>query len=99
MTLTLEFPPELESQLEHAARSSGTDAGAFVMEATRRALEPLRAAGGVADASTSERAPALSPMEAAIEKIKANPIRSCGPIDAAADLEEVRAGRMDELGV
>lgn len=44
------------------------------------------------------QASALSPMAAALEKIRANPIRSLGPIDAAADLEELRAGRMEDLG-
>lgn len=38
--MTLDFSPELETQIEQAARASGIEARAFVMEATRRALDP-----------------------------------------------------------
>ena len=39
MSLVLELPAELQSQLEAVARANGTDASAFVMEATRAAIE------------------------------------------------------------
>ncbi len=39
----------------------------------------------------------LSPMEKAVAHIKANPIKSLGPVDAVADLEELRATRAQEL--
>ena len=89
MTLTLELSPELGSQIETAARQRGTDARAFVLDAAKRALD---------DANDAEpQAPVLSPMEAALEQIKANPIKSSGPVDAVADLEELRATRTEEL--
>lgn len=87
MTLELEIPTDLDAQIQAAARACNTDAGAWLLEAARRALDSEEA---------TQRA--LSPMELAVAHIKANPIRSLGPVDAAADLEEVRAGRMEELG-
>ena len=86
MTLKLEIPADLDTQIQLAARAQNTDAGAWLLEAARRALDSETA---------TERA--LSPMEIAVAHIKANPIRALGPVDAAADLEEVRAGRMEEL--
>ena len=86
MILKLEIPADLDGQIQAAARAQNTDASAWLLEAARRAL--------------SSEAPierAMSPMERAVVHIKANPIRSLGPVDAAADLEEVRAGRMEEL--
>lgn len=63
MTLTLEFPPELESQIEMAARLRGTDAGAFIVEATRRALDPDAALDALLDALPDRRAAAgLAPL-------------------------------------
>ena len=86
MTLKLEIPTDLDVQIQAAARAQNTDAGAWLLEAARRAL---------GSETATERA--LSPMEIAIARIKANPIKSLGPVDAVADLEEVRAGRMEEL--
>lgn len=82
MTRTLDIPTDLDAQIQAAARAQNTNEAAWLLEAARLALE-----------STRE----LSPMEKAVARIKANPIKSLGPIDAAADLEEVRAGRMAEL--
>ena len=87
MTLKIEIPTDLDAQIQAAARAQNTDAGAWLLEAARRALD---------SEPTAQRA--LSPMELAVAHIKTNPIRSLGPVDAVADLEEVRAGRMDELG-
>ena len=39
----------------------------------------------------------VSPMAAALARHKSNPIRSSGPVDAVADLEELRASRAEEL--
>ena len=86
MTLKLEIPTDLDAQIQAAARAQNTDASAWLLEAARRALGSEAAV---------ERA--FSPMERAVAHIKANPIRSLGPVDAAADLEGVRAGRMEEL--
>ncbi len=86
MTLKLEIPTDLDAQIQAAARAQNTDVGAWLLEAARRAL-----------GSATETERTLSPMERAVARIKANPIRSLGPVDAAADLEEVRAGRMEEL--
>lgn len=88
--MILELPTELESRIERAARARGTDAPSFIIEATRAAIEVTE--NGNATAAKTQ-APALSPMESAVAYIKANPIRALGPIDAAADLEEVRAGQ------
>lgn len=87
MTLTLEIPTDLDAQIQAAARAQNTNEAAWLLEAARRALEP--------DARNATNT--VSPLRAAIEKIKATPIKSLGPLDAAADLEEVRAGRMEEL--
>ncbi len=87
MTLELEIPADLDAQIQAAARAQNTDAGAWLLEAARRAL-----------VTETAQDRTLSPMERAVAHIKANPIRALGPIDAAADLEEVRAGRMEELG-
>ncbi len=38
--MTLELSPELEREIEAAARLRGTDAPSFVREAARRALDP-----------------------------------------------------------
>ena len=81
--MTLEFPSDLETQIERAATARGTDPATWIIEAARRALN---------------EANAKSQMEAAIEKIEANPIRTLGPVDAAADLEEVRAARAANAG-
>ena len=86
MTMKLEIPTDLDAQIQAAARAQNTDASAWLLEAARRALS---------SEVTTERA--LSPMERAVAHIKANPIRSLGPVDAATDLEEVRAGRIEEL--
>ena len=104
--MTLELPLELESQIERAARARGTDPAAWLIDAAKRALDAsARDAQGNSQSRASaprDRAPQAavppSPMEAALEQIKANPLRTVGPIDAAADLEELRAGRMEELG-
>jgi hypothetical protein len=87
MTLTLEFPPELESQIKAAARQRGTDAQTVIVDSVRAGIGAATGTGG------SRSGAAVSPLRAAIEKIKATPIRSLGPLDAAADLEEARAGQ------
>lgn len=78
MTRTLEIPTDLDVQIQAAARAQNTNEAAWLLEAARRALEPARE---------------LSPMEIAVAHIKANPIKSLGAVDAAADLEEMRAGQ------
>ena len=85
MTRTIEIPADLDAQIQAAARACNTDAGAWLLEAARRALEPTQA----------ERE--LSPMERAVAHIQANPIRSLGPVNAADDLEELRQSRTEEL--
>lgn len=99
--MILELPTELESQIERAARRRGTDARAFIIEATRAAIEATP--NGAADdnatqarnATTAQRqAPALSPMARALAM---KPVKSSGPVDAVADLEELRATRAEEL--
>ena len=53
--IQLEFPTELESQIERAAMSRGTNPQAFIMEATRAALEATDQATAVTSA-TSDKA-------------------------------------------
>jgi hypothetical protein len=84
MTLILEIPRETETRLRSIAQQRGETLESF----TLTELEKL---------ATDTNGAAVSPLRAAIEKIKATPIKSLGPLDAAADLEEVRAGRMEEL--
>lgn len=84
MTLILEIPRETETRLRSIAQQRGETLESF----TLTELEKL---------ATDINGAAVSPLRAAIEKIKATPIKSLGPLDAAADLEEVRAGRMEEL--
>ncbi len=42
MTMILEIPPDLQAKIELAANQRGTDAQAFVLEATRWALETIK---------------------------------------------------------
>jgi len=62
---------------------------------------------GVIELSIREKAASLgvtlpdgarvSPMAAAIARHKAKPIKSSGPVDAVADVEELRATRAEKL--
>ncbi len=40
---------------------------------------------------------AVSPMAAALARHKSKPIKSSGPVDAVADVEELRATRAEQL--
>lgn len=40
MSITLEFSPELETQVHQAATERGMDAQTFIVEAVERALDP-----------------------------------------------------------
>lgn len=82
--MTLELPTDLQSQVEELARQRGTNAQEIVIEATR---------AGIGATNANVTGAAVSPLRAAIEKIKATPIRALGRLDAAADLEEARAGQ------
>lgn len=84
MTLILEIPNETENRLRSIANARGQSLEAFALTQLEKS-------------ATDDNARTLSPMEKAVAHIKANPIQSLGPVDAAADLEEVRAGRMAEL--
>ncbi len=56
--MTLELSPELEREIEAAARLRGTDAPSFVRDAARRALDPFAPREGdalqIPDALTPE---------------------------------------------
>ena len=54
MTLTL--PNDLSAQIEREARQRGTDPRAFVIEATRRALDPDAALDSLLDTLLDNRA-------------------------------------------
>ncbi len=54
--MTLELSPELERQIEAAARLRGTDAPSFVREAARRALDPDAALDALLDTLLDNRA-------------------------------------------
>lgn len=59
LLITLEFPTELEKQIERAALARGTDAQAFIIEATRAAIEATtQATGDGFAAATSAETPA-----------------------------------------
>lgn len=83
MTLVLELPAEVETELAAAAQARGVAVELVAVERLR--------------SSTNGAALPLSPLGAALQLIRENPIRSNGPVDAVADLEEVRAARMNEL--
>lgn len=83
MTLILEIPPQTENRLRSIAAARGETLEAFTVSQLEKVATETNGGG----------APALSPMESAVAYIKANPIRSLGPLDAAADLEEARAGQ------
>lgn len=87
MTLTLEIPNQTETRLRSMASTRGQSLETVALELldARATTEP------------ETNGAAVSPLRAAIEKIKATPIKSLGPLDAAVDLEEVRAGRMEEF--
>ena len=86
--MTLEIPTELETRLRPLADERGETLEAFALTQ----LEKLTRATG-----NNAGAPELSPMARALAMIEANPIRSLGPLDATADLEELRATRAAEL--
>jgi hypothetical protein len=62
--MTLELSPELEREIEAAARLRGTDAHAFGIEAIRRALDPDAALDALLDTLLDNRAAkGLPPLE------------------------------------
>lgn len=83
MTLVLELPVEVENALRADAKARGVAVELVAVERLR--------------SSTKDAATSLSPMEAAIARYRENPIRSNGPVDAVADIDELRAQRMEEL--
>lgn len=86
--MILEIPQDLELRLRSLADQQGETLEAFVLTQ----LEKL-----VRDTSSHAEALRLSPVARALAMIEANPIKSLGPVDAAADLEELRATRAAEL--
>ncbi len=54
--MTLELSPELERQIEAAARLRGTDVPSFVRDAARRALDPDAALDALLDTLLDNRA-------------------------------------------
>jgi hypothetical protein len=56
MTRTLEIPTDLDAQIQAAARAQRTDAGAWLLEAARRALDPDVALDALLDNLTDVRA-------------------------------------------
>lgn len=94
MTLTLEFPPELESQIETAARQRGTDAQTVVIEATRAGIgvtNGTRPASGNTETRDERRAR----IHAAIDAAQADFAHLSGPPFGDAVSELMASKRAD----
>ena len=69
--MTIEIPTELERPIERAAQVRGTNAQAFVIEATRRALEGAPGANGaVSGAANANGESAEEKRLAAIRRLR-----------------------------
>lgn len=88
MTLTLELSGETAHNLRSLAETRGQSLEKVALELLEAQTMSDNANNGASE---------VSPLRAAINQIKANPIRSRGPIDAVADLEALRAARTQEL--
>ena len=66
--IQLEFTTELESQIERAAMSRGTNPQAFIMEATRAALETTDKATAATSATAETSAERRARISAAIDE-------------------------------
>lgn len=84
MTLILEIPPQTENRLRLIADARGQTLEAFTVSQLEK----------VATETNGTGAPALSPMARALAM---KPVKSLGPVDAVADLEELRATRAEQL--
>lgn len=73
------------------------DTGLSQASVVEMAVRDMAKARGVDAAPDTENGASVSPMAAAIARHKAKPIKSSGPVDAVADLEELRATRTEEL--
>ena len=73
------------------------DTGLSQASVVEMAVRDLANARGINGSHAGTSGAIVSPMERALAMIEANPIRSLGPVDAAADIEELRATRADEL--
>jgi hypothetical protein len=63
MTRTLDIPTDLDAQIQAAARAQNTDAGAWLLQAARRALDPDAALDALLDTLPDYRAAAgLAPL-------------------------------------
>ena len=89
MNLTLD--PKIEREFSEIATRSGVSPEAALAEAVEDWMARHQTNG-----ANGSHAP--SKLSAAVEKIKANPIRTLGPVDAVADIEFNRAARDNRLG-
>lgn len=64
--MTIEISDELSRDIERAATLRGTDAQAFVIEATRRALESAPDANGAAESAEEKRLAAIQRLRGSV---------------------------------
>ncbi len=81
--IQLEFPTELESQIERAAMVRGLDAQGFIIEATRAAIEATDKATATGAETPAERRARIS---AAIDAAQADFAHLRGAGDAVSQL-------------
>lgn len=84
MTLILEIPPQTETRLRSIANARGETLEAFTVSQLEK----------VATENSATGAAEVSPMARALA---VKPVSSSGPVDAVADIEELRATRAEEL--
>lgn len=73
------------------------DTGLSQASVIEMAVRDMAKTRGVDNTFSANSGAYVSPMAAAIARHKTKPIKSSGPVDAVADIEELRATRAAEL--
>ena len=84
--IQLEFPTELESQIERAAMARGLDTQGFIIEATRAAIEATATATGATSGQAETPAQRRARIGAAIDAAQADFAHLRGAGDAVSQL-------------
>lgn len=90
----LRLTPNANTLLREMASATGLPMASVIELSIREKAANL---GVTLPEEARENGVVVSPMAAAIARHKAKPIKSSGPVDAVADLEELRATRAEEL--
>lgn len=92
--LGLRITPDANTLLREMANATGLPMAGVIELSIREKAASL----GLSLADEARKNGAyVSPMAAAIARHKTKPIKSSGPVDAVADIEELRATRAAEL--